>query len=389
MKSLKFLLLFLSIFIGNLSTAQNACDNALKFINNFQFSQAISALDECYSTDSLNVTYLNQKGYCYLKTGQLQDAKKSFLKILGVNSNNLQALNQLGSILEKENNFKDGLYVYQHLIEIDSTNGYYYQRKAQIFEKNNQPYSAIADYNKALKLNPKDLESIVSLTRLYFSLELFQDALEVANKGLELQANNSKLLAYKMKVLYQLEDFNTVLTVSDRYFELGNDTTLLLAKVIGISQYHEKEFVESISTLEKVYNAQEPEIVAYFIGIAYREIGNHSQSISYLNKAIDKGVSNNISTYYTNLAITYEEQEMYPQAIKAYQTAYKSSKENILLYHLARNYDLYYKDKKTAIEYYNLYLETKDSENVVYLNYSEHRISELKQAIHFGLDTLN
>lgn len=80
---------------------------------------------------------------------------------------------------------------------------------------------------------------------------------------------------------------------------------------------------------------------------------------------------------------------MYAEAIKAYQTAYKSSKENILLYHLARNYDLYYKDKKTAVEYYEKYLLTQDSDNVSFMNYSEHRISELKEYIHFDIDTLN
>jgi tetratricopeptide (TPR) repeat protein len=89
------------------------------------------------------------------------------------------------------------------------------------------------------------------------------------------------------------------------------------------------------------------------------------------------------------LALCFEEQGLLEKSIKSYQIAYKSSKQNILLYHLARNYDLYYKDKSTALSYYERYLAMNDSDHIPLLGYSKKRISELKEIIHFDTGNTN
>jgi tetratricopeptide (TPR) repeat protein len=88
------------------------------------------------------------------------------------------------------------------------------------------------------------------------------------------------------------------------------------------------------------------------MGVAYQQSHEPDSAIMYFNKAIDAGISENISNYYTQLASTYEELKDFKSAIKYYKAAYESSRADILLYHLARNYDVYYKDKTQAIAYY-------------------------------------
>ena len=83
-----------------------------------------------------------------------------------------------------------------------------------------------------------------------------------------------------------------------------------------------------------------------------------------------------------------EENENYKESIQAYQAAYRSSKNKILLYHLARNYEAYYSDKATALLYYEKYLAINDTNNIEFMEYSKYKISELKETIHFKLDTL-
>lgn len=50
---------------------------------------------------------------------------------------------------------------------------------------------------------------------------------------------------------------------------------------------------------------------------------------------------------------------------------------------MARNYDMYYDNKETALIYYKKYLTTNDS-NTKYINYSSQRILEIQKEIHLN-----
>lgn len=79
---------------------------------------------------------------------------------------------------------------------------------------------------------------------------------------------------------------------------------------------------------------------------------------------------------YTQLATSYESLKDFKSAIKYYKAAYESSKSDILLYHLARNYDVYYKDKSQAITYYKRYLSSDDTIRIA-REYTRLRLDEL------------
>lgn len=163
----------------------------------------------------------------------------------------------------------------------------------------------------------------------------------------------------------------------------------MVQKLEGIAQFHLNEFKKCIQRLSNVIKVDEDsEVLHYYVGLSYQEIGNNEEAANYLGKAIELGISENIGNYYTRLAIVKEELGNYQKSIQLYKAAYSETKDKILLYHLARNYDTFYKDKNTALKYYELYLEENDSSNMEYLEYSKDRVNELKVAKHFSLDSL-
>ena len=160
-------------------------------------------------------------------------------------------------------------------------------------------------------------------------------------------------------------------------------------KLLGVSNLQIGNHEAAITYLQNALEeSSDSETICYYLGHAYRNNGDFEKSAYYFGKAIRSGISDNISEYYTNLAIVYEQTENYAESIKAYQAAYRSSKNKILLYHLARNYDLYYEDKKTALNYYKKYLALNDSDNLEFMDYSKHRINELKNVMHFNIDSI-
>lgn len=74
-----------------------------------------------------------------------------------------------------------------------------------------------------------------------------------------------------------------------------------------------------------------------------------------------KSISLNLKIYYSELAESFEQLGNYGEAIRALRFGYNYSKDDIFLYKLARNYDIYYKDKTTALLHYQKYLESKDT----------------------------
>ena len=75
---------------------------------------------------------------------------------------------------------------------------------------------------------------------------------------------------------------------------------------------------------------QASEIIYYYLALTYKANGNLEKSTQLFEKAIGEGISVNLATYYTNLAVSYEEQGLYGDAIRAYKAAYNSSKDKIL-----------------------------------------------------------
>jgi tetratricopeptide (TPR) repeat protein len=116
--------------------------------------------------------------------------------------------------------------------------------------------------------------------------------------------------------------------------------------------------------------------IYYFLGTAYQQVGDPLKAIEYLNLAVEEGISDNIGTYYTQLASAYEEARDFKNAIRNYKAAYETTKTDILLYHLARNYDVYYKDKTQAQIYYRKYLDSGDTIRLAQ-EYSRQRLNTL------------
>lgn len=375
---------------GQDTTGVSSCQKAQTYLSNFQFKQALVALDDCYQTDPSDLDYLRKVALCHAKLGSLQEAKKTYLKMLSIDSLHVGAFNHLASLYKKESNYLAAMECYTQLTVMDSTNTYYAKQIAEIALKRGDVIVSLQQLQKAHTLNPEDIETIVQLSRILHELELFEDADSLVAKGRALDSTHVKLIMYQVKSAYKQKNYSFVIEGIHEAMTVSRDTSVYMSKLLGISYYHLGQHREAISMFTKVLQEEpDAETIHYYAGMAYKSIETLDSSAVHLEKAIDLGISDNISTYYTHLAVAYEGVGNYSESIKAYQAAYKSSKDKILLFHLARNYDSYYQDKQTALHYYERYLSANDSENVRYNTYSKSRVNQIKQVMHFEVDTLN
>ena len=342
-------------------------------INNYQFDQALSLMNK--AEDSLNVELLQRKGYCYSRLGNYTDAIIAYEGIRKTDSLNREALHQLGQLYSRNDQYDHSRACYMKLIDLDSTNSFYYRQYASVAVKANDIINGIAYYLQTVKLNPRDMEAVQQLATILIEAEAYTFADSMLNHVLAIAENPQlRLLLARAnlgeeKYAEVIENLGKLLTKTA--------TTAVSARLMGISYFQLDQYEKVIPCMEFLLrNGMKADWIFYYLGVSYQQLNNPAQGIEFLNLAIEESISDNINTYYTQLAMAYEEIKDFKNAIRYYKAAYESSKSDILLYHLARNYDVYYKDKTPARIYYKKYLNSDDTIQIA-KEYSRHRLTVL------------
>lgn len=371
---------------GTDSKKLHSCNKAKTLITNYQFDLALQELQLCETT---NTEHTKDIAYCYYKLGQLNEAETHYKKVLTENEYDVLTRNQLANIYAKKSDFKKCTEEYKSLLKIDSSNTYYHKQLAIYAKKDNDIILAFTHLGIANKINPNDLSVINLLVKIFMEQEQFDQVEIFIEKGLAVDSLNEQLLLYKAKLAYKNKEYNTVLESISKSLPQQNDTTSYQMKLLGIANYHLENYETSIQCMNKVLKDQEAEIIHYYLGLSYKELKSFDKSTAHLEKAINMGITDHISTYYAALGTVMEQNEDYKGSINAYQTAYKYSKNKVILFHLARNYDTYYADKQTALAYYERYLSHNDTNHRDLMSYSEYRINEIQEQMHFEMGSEN
>lgn len=355
-------ILIIGIFIAQCAFSQKSNIDSLVrvYYENYQFQKVIDSLQ----SDSLNYKQNQLKAKSYEKLGNVEKAVIHYQKALTTMPQDKQLIFSLANCYEKSANYTLAIEQLNKLIKIDSNNSYFHRELANLYLKNQQFILSIASFAKARELNKNDIESGVALVNLYLKLALNEKAMEIAKSLISKETKNKAVLTAHLKAAYRNKDYKSAIESAKKLFAV-KDSNILVQKIAGLSYFHLNEYENSIQLIENVTEVEtKSDMLFYYLGIAYREVKDYEKAEKAFEKSIKYAVSENIENYYTQLAVSYEEAGNHAKAIFYYQAAYKSSRDKIILYHLARNYDLYYQDKTTALEYYERYLKSEDTANL-------------------------
>ena len=345
-----------------------------QLIQKYQYSKALVLLDQL--DDSLSVDVLQRKGSCYLQMGNYDDAIRQYETVLKVDSTDVKALYALGQLYARNKQFMDSYACYETLIANDELNSIYYKQYGIVAVQAHAPALAFANFLRAVELNPGDIEAYTVLGEMLLDVEEYRMADSLLSIALE--TNSSPQLVFLLaKAQMGEHKYKDAIKTTEQLMVAG-DTIPGYARVLGISYFRLDEFEEALSWLKYMLeNDYKADWVYFYAGICYQRMDNLDLAIVYLNKAVEEGISKNIGDYYLQLATCYEAAKDFKKAIKFYKVAYEYSKKDILLYHLAVNYDVYYKDKTQAIAYFRKYLDSDDTVKLA-REYSRYKLNELE-----------
>jgi tetratricopeptide (TPR) repeat protein len=278
-----------------------------------------------------------------------------------LDSANRTALSQLGQLYSRNGEYAKALSSFLRLIALDSANSYYYKQAGMLAARSNEFMIAKFLFEKALKLNSDDIESALGLGNIFMEMQHYEKVDSIVQQSLFIDPAFRPMLVLQAKSAFEQHHYEAVIPTVNSLLE-KSDTTGIYARMLGVSYYHLKDFDNVVTCMTYLLrNRYDFDWIYFYMGVATRELGNVPASVRWLKLAAQKSISDNTKIYYSQLGQSFEDMGNYEEAIRAYRTAYNYSKDGILLYHLARNYDVYYEDKATAALYYQKYLESDDT----------------------------
>jgi tetratricopeptide (TPR) repeat protein len=348
-------------------------DSLMKML---QYEEVLDILDKA---DNLSNELLLRKGQALYQLGASGQAIEPFELLLQREPENTSALIYLGQLYARNYSYTEALRAFEKLIGQDSSNSYYYKQAGTMARSSGRIDTAILWYDKALTYNPSDVETAHHLASIYLGRGMFPQADVVIERGLSIDPDFRPLGILSAKSAFDQKKYGEAIEISNQVVEKG-DTTILLARIMGVSYYHMDKFQEVIPCMKYlVYHLVDQDWVYYYLGIANRELGDLEASVGWLHLAVDRSLSENTSVYYNNIGQNYEALGDFENAIKAYRNAHTYSGKDIYFYHLARNYDIYYQDKSTAVLYYKKYLDSQDTTSLA----RDYAVQRLRTMGHF------
>ncbi|WP_090653012.1 hypothetical protein [Mucilaginibacter sp. OK283] len=351
----------------------------LDYYQTQRFAEAADLLKQTYPEPVTDIKILGKLAYTSQMAGKLPDAEGYYQRMYVIDSTSKAVLYSLGSInLRRGNNVKALMY-YQVLAQKDSTNFYVFKQLAKISQDKNDLDKMTVYLQKANKLNPADADVASDLSDMYVNLKLNTQAEKVLDGAISQDPENIVLLQSLLKLSYAEKKYDVVKNTCLKLIAAGADNGLVLTKLES-AYYNLKQYECSIDAFKRIPEVSQSETSYYIAALAYKELKDQPMAIENLGKAIEAGISPNISDYYTEMADSYDVRKKYKAAIAAYEKALQFDEKPIIYYLMATMYDGSLKNKKMAVKYYKKFMTSKPTgKQQKYVSYAMARVTELSR----------
>jgi tetratricopeptide (TPR) repeat protein len=361
---------------------KNKTDDSLllEYYQNQRFADAADYLKKTYPEPVTDVKILSGLAYTSQMAERLPDAEGYYQRIYVTDTTNMAVLFNLGSINARRGNNIKAITYYKKILAKDSTNFNVLKQMAALSRASGSVLDAINYLIKANKLNPAEPDVAYDLSAFLINLKLYKKADTIVTAALKADTANMLLLLGKAQIEYRLEKFPETVGVCNQLVQTGNQTDEVV-NMLGNSYYNLKRYNDCIATLKKLEESNTAsETSYYYMAMSYKALHSHALAVIYFDKAIKAAVSENVNSYYGEMADSYDQLHQLRKAVNAYQKSLLYGVMPLTYYALANLYDRELKNKALAARYYKKYMSSHPPKGQQsYMAYAKRRVGELSR----------
>ncbi|MDR0306106.1 MAG: tetratricopeptide repeat protein [Chitinispirillales bacterium] len=236
--------------------------------------------------------------------GKAGEAKRALEEVVKTDQSNVVANRELGQIYYKEKDFAKALPLLKRAIARQADSDIALQI-AIAHREQNQIDSAIVYFNRAAsdRSKPK-AEALLEVAQLYYANKDFKNASENFEKANRNSLTGDDLFAWAVSLENIKADSKRIIDAYDaalkKYGSSTSPNALSAREKIGRDHLEKKSWKNAETVLTPLFNADRdgkvvPDIL-FLMAQVYEGLGNSSQTISFLERAIAKD-KNNVEAY--------------------------------------------------------------------------------------------
>ncbi len=289
---------------------------------------------------------------------------------------------ELGKLYEKTKKAKKALKLFKQLTIVNKNNPEYFYYLGNAYSSLDSIPKNINTYKKTIEIDSSHLRSIHKIAKYYVKEKERDSVIKYANKGLKFYENDAVIINLKALALYNNEEYKTSISLFEQLLKLGEFKPYIfeyLANAYSKVENYDKAIVNYKNTL--IFD-DENERALFNLGNAYWKKKELDSAKIYIKKAIDVQQVSFDKEYQTLARIAGQEKDL-KSALAYYQLAHQEAPKNVVYYYqMCIIAEMYYKDPKIKLNYYEQLVSKYSNQKNFYVEYAERRISELKQEIH-------
>ena len=183
-----------------------------------EFYQKLSALEEKYRHQAWRASFQDQVGQqqfisrlmakaeILFKEENFAEAEKKYIEILGFDNKNVAAYKGLGELYLWQKDYEHAKETFEFLLNLGHFDPIVYHNLGFIASQKGDLKQAEHDFQKSLEIDSADIESYLSLARVYLNLDERQMAFETITKAASLEPNNPRVLDFLIEVSIIVRD---------------------------------------------------------------------------------------------------------------------------------------------------------------------------------------
>ncbi|MDD3322026.1 MAG: CDC27 family protein [Paludibacter sp.] len=334
------------------------------YINLYKYDSAIKLLENIVKADSLNIQAVSNLADCYESTGNYKKSTILFNKcVLTKPESNFFHLRYINSLFKLKEWDKTIIEINNHLRK-DSVK-VLYGLLGDCYWQNDAIDSAIVYYKKGINVNPEDYNLVSKLARIYLQNQNPTELINCTNDYIAIDSTNRAINQYNGIGYCFDQQFKKAIYRLRKLYDEG-DKSYSTNYYLGSSYFGLQDYFGAVDHLSEAYKQDSSNVnLLFYLGRSSILIGKFDNGIAVLKRGIDVMTPKDsvLYNFHSNLALGYNRDKQYKEAIKNYELCIKFNPESKLtLYSIATIYDYSLKNQKQAMKYYNLFLSSFPAE---------------------------
>ena len=290
----------------------------------------------------------------YFSNGQFPKAKPLLVKHQDLPGKFVQLI----EILEFERNYTEVIRLLDEKLMEDSLNTRYLIHMGDNYFQQDSLKKATRYFEKAFQINPEDQETAKKLANIHLKMKQYERTLEICDQILENDSTNKAFIRIKGMASFNLDDYETARDCF-LYLLLKGDSSYFILKHLGISELNNMQWHIGRDHLLQAFRLDSNDFeTCFFLGRSFLNSPTQETGLHYLDRADsllrpDPKVR---AALYIEKQSIYAVMNRYDKALECYMAAYKLNPRAEYLFYTASVYEYGLKDKRKALEYYELFL---------------------------------